>query len=116
MDKTVQSLQKQGIKAAGRPCHVGDKQQILDLVQFALDTFGKLDICISNAAVNPAAGDILDMPDGAIDKVLNINIKSAIQLAQAARPHLPKVSRLLLPRLAVQHALCMHGKAAQGTW
>ena len=71
---------------------MGDKQQILDLVQFALDTFGKLDICISNAAVNPAAGDILDMPDGAIDKVLNINIKSAIQLAQAVRPHLPQAS------------------------
>lgn len=31
------------------------------LVQFTIDTFGRLDILVSNAAVNPAAGPILTM-------------------------------------------------------
>lgn len=31
------------------------------LVRFTLDTFGHLDILVSNAAVNPASGPILDM-------------------------------------------------------
>ena len=39
------------------------------LVQFAIDTYGKLDIVISNAAVNPASGPILAMEDSAIEKV-----------------------------------------------
>ena len=33
---------------------------------------------MSNAAVNPSEGGILGMPESAIDKILDINIKSAI--------------------------------------
>ena len=97
MDKTVQSLQSQGITAAGVAAHVGDRKQLEALVQFAVDTYGRLDILVSNAAVNPMAGDIMDMPDAVIDKVLAINIKAAIQLAQLARPHLHRARCLQRP-------------------
>ena len=91
MDKTVKDLQGQGIKAAGVAAHVGDRKQLEVLVKFAVDIYGRIDVLVSNAAVNPMAGDIMDMPDAVIDKVLAINIKAAIQLAQLARPHLHRV-------------------------
>ncbi len=32
------------------------------------------------------------MPDGAIDKILEINVKSAVLLTREVAPHMPKVS------------------------
>lgn len=49
---------------------------------------GALDILVSNAAVNPFAGALLDTPDDAIDKILDINVKSALILAREAVPHM----------------------------
>ena len=105
VDKTVQGLQNQGIKAAGIAAHVGDRKQLEALVQFAVDTFGGIDILVSNAAVNPAAGPIMDMPDAVIDKVLAINIKAAIQLAQLARPHLKRVRAVCFSTLGAAASL-----------
>ncbi len=43
---------------------------------------GPLDVLISNAAVSPAAAAISATPDEAIDKILNVNIRSAVKLVQ----------------------------------
>jgi NAD(P)-dependent dehydrogenase (short-subunit alcohol dehydrogenase family) len=43
--------------------------------QAALSTFGRqhIDILVSNAAVNPAGGPILQMDDHVIDKILELS-------------------------------------------
>ena len=46
---------------------------------------------VSNAAVNPAGGPILDMPEAAIDKILEVNVKAAIMLTRAVVPHMQPV-------------------------
>lgn len=46
---------------------------------------------VSNAAVNPAGGPILAMPEAAIDKILEVNVKAAIMLTRAVVPHMPRV-------------------------
>ena len=64
-----------------------------DRLQDAQDAYGpSIDVLVSNAAVNPAAGPILQMPDSAIDKILEINIKSAVLLTREVAPHMPKVN------------------------
>jgi len=45
-----------------------------------LQAFGKIDCLVSNAAVSPAAAPISETPEHAIDKILDINIKSAVLL------------------------------------
>ncbi len=79
---------------------MGNKADLKKLVDLAVNSFGKVDILVSNAAVNPAAGLILDMPDSAIDKILDVNVKSAILLSKEVRPHLQKVH--------VHQLLCLH--------
>lgn len=64
------------------------------MVKLAVDTFGKIDVLISNAAVNPAAGSILEYPDWGIDKMLAVNIRSPIQLVREAHPHMSKAGTL----------------------
>ena len=47
-----------------------------------------VDIFISNAAVNPAAGSILEMSETAVAKILDINVGAAVALTQLVAPHL----------------------------
>jgi len=50
----------------------------------------KLDILVSNAAVNPYFGSMLDTPEASWDKIFEINVKNAFQLIQESVPHLEK--------------------------
>ena len=40
---------------------------------------------------------ILDQPEAVIDKIMAVNVKSAILLAQKARPHFAKVHSVGFP-------------------
>ena len=61
VEEAVRQLRSEGLQVAGTACHVGDRAQLQKLIQFTLDTFGGLDILVSNAAVNPASGPIMTM-------------------------------------------------------
>lgn len=80
VQETVATLRSEGLQVAGIACHVGDTKQLQRLIQFTLETYGRLDILVSNAAVNPAAGPITEMEDTAIEKILDINGKKNINL------------------------------------
>jgi dehydrogenase/reductase SDR family protein 4 len=61
-----------------------------------LQRYGRLDILVSNAAVNPTAGLLMDISEDSIDKILNINIKAALLLVQAAVPHMTQGGTIVL--------------------
>lgn len=91
VDETVLQLKQEGLTVAGCVCHVGNPEHIKRLIEATCEAFGeRIDVLVSNAAVNPAAGPILEMPDAAIDKILDINIKSAILLTRAVLPHMQR--------------------------
>ena len=58
------------------------------LVEAALKRFGQIDIVVGNAAVNPYYGSNLDIPDSAMDKILQVNICSNLWLAQMTFPEM----------------------------
>jgi len=80
VDETVKQLRAQGLDVAGTACHVGDPAQLKALIKFCLDTYGRIDILVSNAAVNPAAGPITQMDPKVIDKILDINGERRLHL------------------------------------
>ena len=92
VQETVDLLKTKGYEAVGQACNVGKLEDIKAIVKLAVDTYGRIDVLISNAAVNPAAGGILEVPDWAIDKLLGVNIKSPIQLVREVLPHMSKAS------------------------
>ncbi|KAK6015759.1 oxidoreductase, short chain dehydrogenase/reductase family protein [Ostertagia ostertagi] len=93
VEDAVCALRMEGIDAAGIPAHVGVKEDRKKLIDFAIDRYGKLDILVSNAAVNPHFGDIMSISDSQWDKLLQINVRSALQLTQEAAPHLEASGR-----------------------
>lgn len=74
----------------GTTCHVGNPEDREKLVKFTLDSFGAINIFVSNAAVNPHFGSFLDTEESAWDKIFDINVKSAFMLTQKIVPHMLK--------------------------
>lgn len=83
----------EGIRAAGGeaiavPCNISDREQLRNLVERAMEAFGRLDILVCNAAVNPYFGPMTRMPDEAYDKIMNSNVRSNFWLCNLAVPHM----------------------------
>ncbi|KAI1726357.1 short chain dehydrogenase domain-containing protein [Ditylenchus destructor] len=70
----VQSLRMEGIDVDGVVSHVASDVDRRRLVDFALEKFGKLDILVSNAAVNPHYGDLMTVSDEQWEKLLSVNV------------------------------------------
>jgi NAD(P)-dependent dehydrogenase (short-subunit alcohol dehydrogenase family) len=64
-----------GGSAEALACHVGDLQQIGEIIAAIGERHGKLDILVNNAAANPYYGHILDTPPEAFQKTVDVNIR-----------------------------------------
>jgi dehydrogenase/reductase SDR family protein 4 len=72
----------------GTVCHVGKEDHRKNLIEETVKMFGGIDILVSNAAVNPTMGSVLDMDGGVWDKIFDVNVKSAALLVKEAHPYL----------------------------
>jgi len=79
---------KNGNKAVPIPCHIGHKEQLQQLVDRSTETFGKIDVLVCNAAVNPYFGPSKDIPDDAFDRIMDCNIKSNFWLCNMVVPQM----------------------------
>lgn len=67
-------------------CHIGRKEEIEALVDFAERGLGGVDVVVSNAAINPAYGPTEALSDEHFDKILTANVKASHWLAQLTMP------------------------------
>ena len=70
------------------PCNISDKADLQRLVDTANETFGKIDILVCNAAVNPYFGPSKDIPDEAFDKIMDVNVRSNHWLCHMVLPQM----------------------------
>ncbi|KAE8279225.1 Dehydrogenase/reductase SDR family member 4 [Larimichthys crocea] len=90
VDEAVALLRSQNIQVTGTTCNVGKGEDREKLVQTTLDQCGGIDILVSNAAVNPFFGNIMDSTEDVWDKILSVNVKSAFLLTKLVVPHMVK--------------------------
>lgn len=84
--RAVNELLGENLNVAGITCHVGQTEDRKKLFHETLLKFGGLDILVSNAAVNPVVGSVLDCPEEAWDKIFDINVKSTYLLMKESLP------------------------------
>jgi NAD(P)-dependent dehydrogenase (short-subunit alcohol dehydrogenase family) len=90
-DEASSSIQKENgncIALAGDSSDIGFIQQLVDT---AVDRFGKLDIVVANAGIT-LFGDFLEYPSESFYRVMNVNLGGSFFLAQKAARQMIKQS------------------------
>ncbi|CAN8178605.1 unnamed protein product [Coccothraustes coccothraustes] len=90
VQRAVERLRGRGLQVSGVTCHVARAEDRERMVQAALDTFGAIDILVSNAAVNPHLGPALEADERTWDKVFQVNVTAAAMLVRLVVPHMEK--------------------------
>jgi dehydrogenase/reductase SDR family member 4 len=67
-------------------CHVGRADQLENLVHETESRLGPIDILVNNSATNIGQGPALDVTDEMLDKMIEINVKSALRLVRLTVP------------------------------
>ncbi|XP_069098175.1 uncharacterized protein [Pleurodeles waltl] len=70
VDRAVEELKAENLSVLGTICHVGKEEDRQRLIAKTLEQHGGIDYMISNAAVNPFVGNILDSTAEIWDKAL----------------------------------------------
>ncbi|MCW8843410.1 MAG: SDR family oxidoreductase [Rhodobacteraceae bacterium] len=70
------------------PCHIGKKDALETLVSETVKAWGRVDILVCNAAINPVYGPMSSLTDDAFDKIMATNVRSTFQLCNLVQPHM----------------------------
>jgi NAD(P)-dependent dehydrogenase (short-subunit alcohol dehydrogenase family) len=87
-EEVVTAIKKAGGEATAIACNISYKEELATLVSRTREKYGKIDILVCNAAVNPHFGPTQEIPDSAFQKVLDCNIRSNHWLCQLAIPEM----------------------------
>jgi len=81
VDEVAKKINAAGGNAIGVECHVGKQEQLENLVNKTIEHFGKVDVLVNNAATNPVFDMLQNASLEAFDKIMNVNVKACMQLA-----------------------------------
>jgi len=74
--------------AKATACNISHKEDLQGLVDFTNREFGKIDILVSNAAVNPFYGPSADISDEQFEKIMRCNVMASHWLSQMVLPQM----------------------------
>jgi len=90
LERVAEEVRALGRKALAIPAHVGKRGDVDNLVQKALQGFGRVDILVNNAGANPVLSSMIDLEEEAFEKVLEVNLKGAFLMSQAVAKQMVK--------------------------
>ena len=83
LEKVARKVSAMGRRAVPIAAHVARAEEIKTLVAKTVETFGKIDILVNNAATNPTMDQALTVDERAWDAIMNLNLKGLFFLSQA---------------------------------
>ena len=86
----VTALGRRALPMAG---HMARRPDIDRLFDTTLEEFGRLDILVNNAATNPVFGPLVEIEEGAWDKIMALNVKGYLFAAQRAAKQMLAVGK-----------------------
>jgi NAD(P)-dependent dehydrogenase (short-subunit alcohol dehydrogenase family) len=88
LEEVKAKIEKLGRKALAIPTDMGNRQQVLSLVDSALEGFGGIDVVVSNAGMSGPFGPLRDVSPEAWRAVQQTNLEGPLAMLQALAPHL----------------------------
>jgi len=87
-DDVARAICDAGGEAVAIPCNVSDLSEVNGLVDRTLAHWGRVDILVCNAAVNPHFGSSQEISESAFDKIMDTNVKNVLWLCRAVIPQM----------------------------
>jgi NAD(P)-dependent dehydrogenase (short-subunit alcohol dehydrogenase family) len=91
--RKLENLQAAAAECASLPgkmvpiaCHIGRKDQLENLIRETEARLGPVDIVVNNSATNVHQGPALEATDEMVDKMIDINVKSALRIVRLTVP------------------------------
>lgn len=88
VEAVAADFKAKGLEAVGIACHIGDAAQRKQLVDKTIAAYGRLDILVNNAAINPFYGPLESSGEEVFDKIMDVNVKAPWLLSNLAQPHM----------------------------
>lgn len=85
-DSTVAALAADGHQAIAIPAHIGRAEDCHRLIDSAAERWGRIDILIANAAINPVFEPLSELSEEVWAKMLDTNVSAPWRLASRAMP------------------------------
>jgi len=85
-EAVAEGIRSRGGDAIAVTCNIGRKEELRALVDATNAKWGRIDVLVCNAAVNPYFGPSVDMPDEAYDRIMNSNVRSNFWLCNMVAP------------------------------
>lgn len=87
LNTVAEGIKSKGGTALAVTAHNGQKEALQKLVSTTVETFGRVDVLVNNAATNPHFGTLLEAEDSLWQKTLEVNVMGNVWLTQAVVPH-----------------------------
>ena len=85
-EETVAAICAKGGAAIALPARISDKAQLDNLVAKTRETWGRIDILVCNAAVNPHYGSLEELTDEMFERMMISNVLSNLWLSRMVAP------------------------------
>ena len=87
-EKVRHQFTTDGLQAIAIPCHIGSAEDRQRLVEETLKAYGRIDILVINAAINPVFAPLHEMADDTWQKVMDTNLTGSLHLAKLVLPQM----------------------------
>lgn len=94
-EKTRALCEKYGAEVLWFTGDVGDEDFAKEMIEGAVEKFGKIDILVNNAAQQLEQTSILDITAAQLDRTFRTNIFGMFYFVKAALPHMPDGARII---------------------
>jgi len=85
-DAVADGIRAAGGEAIALPCNVSYDEEVEALVGAVQAHWGRIDVLVLNAAVNPYMGPLLEIDDAAWHKTLDTNVRGVLQFCRRVIP------------------------------
>jgi NAD(P)-dependent dehydrogenase (short-subunit alcohol dehydrogenase family) len=94
-NETKKIIEEKGKKCIAISCDIGEEKNCFDSIKKVMNTFGKIDVLVNNAAEQHPQNSIEDITKEQLEKTFKTNIFSMFYMVRACLPHMKEGSVII---------------------